>query len=341
LADPETTMSDTFPLGKLPPDVLASLLARFPNRDSRVLIGPRPGEDAAVIDLGAQCLVAKTDPITFASDEIGWYAVNVNANDIATMGATPQWFMTTLLLPEGRMTRPMIEGLFEQIRSACEALDVTMVGGHTEVTYGIERPIVVGMMLGTVARDKMITTGGAQIGDALIVTKGVPIEATALIARDRAEALRGKFSDEFLSRCAGFLHQPGISVVRDAAIALGAGRVHAMHDPTEGGLITGLWEMAEAANHRLRIDPSGALLEEGRALCEAVGIDPLGAIASGALLIAAHPDDGPAMIAALEAGGIHAFHIGQVEDGPILVTDRRSGQTLPRPLRDEIARLFE
>jgi hydrogenase expression/formation protein HypE len=336
-----TNSEPTYPLGKLPPDVLAALLARYPNRDPRVVVGPRPGEDAAVIDMGGIYLVVKTDPITFATGEIGWYAVNVNANDIAAMGARPEWFMMTLLLPGGQTTRTSVETIFEQTAAACDALGVTMIGGHTEMTYGLDRPIAVGVMLGMVAKERLVATAGAQVGDAVIVTKGVPIEATAIIARDKADALKDQFSAEFIEHCAGYLHDPGISVVRDAQIAVAAGRVHAMHDPTEGGLITGLWELAEAAGKRLRADPSPAILEDGRKLCEALGLDPLGAIASGALLMTVHPEDKGAIIAALKAEGIPAFHIGQVEEGPIVLTDRRTGQTIPRPPRDEIARLFE
>lgn len=335
-------MSKSFSLGKLPPDVLASLLLHNPVRDPRVIVGPRPGEDAAVIDIGSRYLIAKTDPITFATDEIGWYAVHVNANDIATMGGMPAWFMATLLLPENLTTPELVDTLFTQIGSACEALGVSLVGGHSEVSYGINRPIVIGVMLGLVEKGDLITTQGTQVGDAVIVTKGVPVEATALIARERSDALRGTFPVEFLSRCAGYLHTPGISVVRDAAIATRAGRVHAMHDPTEGGLATGLWEMADAAGRCLAVDPSAAILADGQKLCDAVGIDPLGAIASGALLMTAHPDDAPAITAALQAEKIDAYPIGRVEDGPSGVVDTRAGRRpLPRPPRDEIAKLFE
>ncbi len=335
-------MPDTFPLGKLPYDLLADLLARHPIRDPRVIVGPRPGEDAAVLDLGEFYLIAKTDPITFATDEIGWYAVNVNANDIASTGGTPAWFMATILFPEGQTTRALIDAIFEQIFAACEVLDVVMVGGHSEITYGVDRPIVAGVMLGLADKGRLVTTGGAQAGDVLIVSKGVPIEATAIIAREKGGDLRGDFSPDFLARCADYLHNPGLSVVRDAAIATGAGRVHAMHDPTEGGLATGLWEVADAAGKRLVCDPSQAVLADGRALCEASGLDPLGAIASGALLLAVHPDDAEVIGAALEAEGIRAYTIGRVEDGPPEVIDTGTdGGLLPRPARDEIARLFE
>lgn len=330
------------PLGKLPPHLLASLLLHNPVHDPRVIVGPRPGEDAAVIDIGSQYLIAKTDPITFATDEIGWYAVHVNANDIATMGGIPAWFMATLLLPEKLTTPKLVDTLFAQIGSACESLGISLVGGHSEITYDIDRPIVIGVMLGLAEKHNLITTDGTKAGDVVIVTKGVPVEATALIVREKADALRDTFPAEFLSRCADYLYRPGISVVRDASIAAFAGRVHAMHDPTEGGLATGLWEMADASGHRLVVDPSAAILADGRKLCDAVGIDPLGAIASGALLMTVHPNDSTAIIAALQAEGINAFAIGHAESGPSGVIDTRGGHhSLPRPPRDEIAKLFE
>jgi len=334
-------MRDAYPLGKLPPDVLAAILARHPITDPRVLIGPRPGEDAAVIDLGGQLLVAKTDPITFASDEIGWYVVNVNANDIATMGAKPVWFMATLLLPQGQTTRDLVERIFDQINQACAALGVALVGGHTEITFGIDRPIVIGSMFGLCDRDRLVTTSGAQAGDALIVTKGFPIEATAIIAREKRDMLAATFPADFLDRCADFLHHPGISVVRDAEIATLAGRVHAMHDPTEGGLATGLWEMADASGKRLTVDSDNALLEDAQKVCVAVGVDPFGAIASGSLLMAVHPDDMAAITAALAAEDIAAFAIGRVDVGPAEVFDLPRLAPLRRPARDEIVKLFE
>src|SRR3989337_4013021 len=129
-------------VGKLPNDLLASLLSRVEPRDPRVIIGPGIGWDAAVIDTGGpRLLVAKTDPITFASDLIGWYAVHVNANDVACMGARPAWFLATVLLPEGAPL-DLSEAVFGQVLEACDSLGVELVGGHTEFTYRLERPIV-------------------------------------------------------------------------------------------------------------------------------------------------------------------------------------------------------
>ena len=335
---------DYFPPGKLPHEQLAHLLDRYIPDDPRILVGPRLGEDATVIDVGGDLLlVAKTDPITFATDEIGWYAVHVNANDVACMGATPRWFLATLLLPEGRTDDALVERIFSQIGQACEALGISLAGGHTEITYGLDRPIVVGHLLGEVARDCLVTTGGARVGDVLLLTKGVAVEATAIIAREKAEELAGRFSREFLARCQGFLRVPGISVVRDARVATAAGHVHAMHDPTEGGLATGLWELAWAADVGLEVVGDALpVLPETAQLCQVFGLDPLGVIASGALLVAVSPGDALAIQRALEAEGIPTFEIGRVVEKAAGVTllAEEGRQPLPRFARDEIARLF-
>jgi len=342
-----TLPPDILPLGKLPHEQLAALLRRYAPDDPRVLVGPHLGEDATVIDWGGdsgdRLLVAKTDPITFATDEIGWYAVNVNANDVACMGATPRWFLATLLLPEGRTDDALVTRIFDQVGQACAALGVSLVGGHSEITYGLDRPIVVGHMLGEVPRERLVTTGGAQVGDVLLLTKGVAVEATSIIAREKAAELTGRFSVEFLARCQNFLHDPGISVVRDAQVAAVAGRVHAMHDPTEGGLATGLWELAWAADVGLEVIAEALpVLPETAQLCQAFDLDPLGVIASGALLAAVAPGDAAAVRRALEAVSIPAFDIGRVVDKAAGVTLLTAGgsRPLPRFARDEIARLF-
>ena len=133
--------------GKLPPGILGRLLQGIPIADDRVLIRPDIGEDAALIDYGDHILIAKSDPITFASDLIGWYVVQINANDIAAMGGIPKWFLCTLLLPE-TISKAEIKEIFSQLVSACTAIDVTLVGGHTEVTSRVDVPIAIGFMLG-------------------------------------------------------------------------------------------------------------------------------------------------------------------------------------------------
>lgn len=331
-----------FPIGKLPAQLLSDLLLELPG-GPRVVLGPRPGEDAAVIDLPDRYLVAKTDPITFATDMVGWYAVQICANDVATTGATPLWFMAAILLPEKQATAQLARAIFSEIGQACAALNVAVVGGHTEITYGLDRPLVVGCMFGEVAKERLVRTGGAHPGDAVFLTKGAPIEATAIIARERRAALRGQFTAEVLDRCAAYLHDPGISVVRDAEIAMKTGAVTSMHDPTEGGVITALWELADASGCSLRVDLFGTdtpWLPDAVHLCRACGIDPAAAIASGALLLTLPEHDVDSLRSAFVDEGVALYRLGTVEAGPPDVVDVQRGR-LRRPERDEIARLYD
>lgn len=332
------------PVGKLPIQLLRTLLARYVTADPRVVVGPQVGFDATIIDMADRYLVAKTDPVTFATDEVGWYSVHVNANDVACCGAEPRWYLATLLLPEAATTPQLVESLFGQISAACSEVGATLCGGHTEITYGLDRPIVVGQMLGEVPRDRYVTTSGAQVGDVLILTKALAIEGTAVIARERSGLLRGIFSAAELDRCAAALHDPGISVVPEARLALDVGGVHALHDPTEGGIATGLAELAEAAGVGVLVEQARLpILPECGRICRQLGLDPLGLIASGSLLIAADPDRSMSIVARLGGAGIDATEIGRVisrEHGCRLRRPDGLVQPLPIFARDEITRLF-
>lgn len=338
-----TLESDAMQPGKLPLDLLSRLLAEIDVRDPRVFVGARAGEDAALIDFGDRYLVAKTDPITFATDLIGWYMVQVNANDIASMGGTPRWLMATLLLPEGT-SEPDVERMFTQIREACEALNITLIGGHTEITYDLPRPIAVGAMLGEVPKDRAVLTSGARPGDSIVLTKAIAVEGTSILAREAEDDLleRG-VSQETIDRAKEFLFNPGISVVPEATIACNAVDIHAMHDPTEGGLSGGLVEMAAAANAGLVIELDVVpVLPECREICDALGLDPLGLIASGSLLAALPSAEVPSLIGALAHEGIPAHEIGKVtnaSDG-MKVRSGNSVRDLPTFPRDELARWF-
>lgn len=334
-------MADILPLGKLPSELLARLLAGAPIKDPRVLYGPGIGMDCAVIDLGERVLVFKSDPITFATDDIGWYAVQINANDVATTGATPRWMLATLLLPEGATTQANVEAIFEQLYRAAGALGISVVGGHTEITYDLHRPLLIGTLIGEVAREDLIVPAHVQPGDRLLLTKGVPVEGTALLAREFPQRLAGILTPGELDQARRFLYDPGISVVRDARIAASAGEIHAMHDPTEGGLAGAAWELCEASGRRMVIDPAAVpVLDISRRICAAFGINPLDTIASGALLIAASSASAETVRAALEREGILCAEIGRVEEGEPGVW-QTGGVALPRPARDDIARVYE
>jgi len=307
-------------------------------------LGPRFGEDAAVIDVGAKYLVAKTDPITFTSDRIGWYAVNINGNDVAALGARPLWFLATLLLPEKAASLPLVRKIFEDTLRACRELGVTLCGGHTEITRGINRPIMVGQMLGEVAKSKLVRKESQQPGDLVLLTRGIAIEGTAILAREKRITLARKLPIKTLRHAERLLLRPGISVVRDAMLAQRHGEIHAMHDPTEGGLASGLYELAKAGGVGLRIwKDKVPVLEETRSFSAILGFDPFALIASGALLVVASANSTPKLLRAYTRHGVTAAVIGEVREAAegIQVVERDRVSPLRVPGRDEIARLLE
>ena len=328
--------------GKWPAADLARLLKKYAARASRdVRVGPAVGEDAAVVRLGGADLVVTTDPVTFATDAIGWYAVTVNANDVAACGARPRFFVAAALLPVDAGPRDA-EAIFAGIAAACERLGVLLVGGHTERTAGLARPIVCGTMIGDLEGRPPISSGGARPGDAAILTKGAAIEATALVARERPDLLAG-LPAAVRRRARNFLFDPGINVVDDARLSREGG-ARALHDVTEGGVLTGLWEMAAASGLGLAVDADAIPVRpETRAVCEAAGIDPLAAIGSGALVAAAPPKRAGGIVAALADAGVDAAIVGRFGPRGGRRTILRNGRTTPLvpPAVDAVARLFD
>lgn len=333
------------PLGKLPADLMSQLLLSVPPANDSVLVGPGPGLDCAVLDLGGdRLLVLKNDPITFTASDLGWYLVQINANDIATTGATPRWLMTTLLYPEAQANERLVRGTFTKLIDACTELGIDLVGGHTEVTQAVHHPIAVGILIGEVERDELLTPRGASPGDVLLLTKFVPIEAVAILCQEMPSVLGKQLSEKELAIGAAFHRRPGVSVLRDAQIARAAGPVSAMHDPTEGGLASALWEFAEASGRRFVIDPKAVPVPPlARRICRLLQIDPLAAISSGALLITAPESSRRQICHALRSQDIPCTAIGKIESGPPGVWTRENDalKLLPRPDRDEIARVFD
>lgn len=331
--------------GKIKTELLSKLLSLYRGKtDPSVILGPSIGEDAAVISLSNKLLVAKTDPITFVTEDIGWYVVNVNANDILTRGAEPKWFMATILLPEEKTTEDMVERIFSQISSACETLGITVVGGHTEVTVGLDRPIVVGCMLGEIEENRLITTSSAKLGDYIVITKGIAIEGTAIIAKEKQEELLGKGYDvSFLKKCKNFLYQPGISVYKEVSIGKSLD-IHAMHDPTEGGLSMGIYEICRASNTGALIYESEIpIFEETIILSKEYGIDPLGLITSGTLLIVLPKDDAEKLVKLYSANGIRASIIGEIKpkEFGIKIISKDGLKDLIAKEDDEIIKIFK
>ena len=336
-------------LGKLKHEYLSKILKihieDLEINDERIVLGSKIGEDAAVIDMKDQYLVAKTDPITFATDEIGYYCVHVNVNDIVCTGATPKWFLSTILLPAKKTDEDLIEKIFKDLHDTCKSLNITMIGGHTEVTSNLDRPIIVGSLLGEVEKQKLVKTSGARVNDALILTKGLFIEGTSIIAREKEELLLSKgFDQKFINRCKQFLHDPGISVYEEALIANNNFKINSMHDITEGGLATGIAEIAIASDlGALIYEERIKILPEPTKLSEIFKLNPFGTISSGSLLISINEKDSIKLVEVLRSNGVDSEIIGKMvekKEGLTLLTKNHKNQPLLYSEIDEILKIF-
>ena len=303
-------------IGKLKHELLQKMLSEFVStthlKDDRVVVGANIGEDAAVIDMGDKYLVAKTDPITFVTDEIGYYAVNVNVNDVVCTGATPKWFQSTILLPAKQTDEDLIESIFRSIHDTCKSLGITVVGGHTEITADLDRPMVIGSLLGEVEKDKLVLSSGAKEDDSIILTKGIFIEGTSIIAREKEDFLKEKgFNNKFIEKCKNYLYDPGISIFKEAVVAHENFTLTSMHDITEGGLFCGLAEVAIASDLGLSIKKDQInVLPEPLELSKVFNIDPYSTISSGSLIISINPEFTEDLINLLRKNGIDSWVIG-------------------------------
>jgi hydrogenase expression/formation protein HypE len=270
---------------------------------------------------------------------------------VAASGADPRWLTHTLFLPDGDPER--LRTVAEQVDATARDLGVAVVGGHTEVLPSLERPLCSMTALGTT--DRLVSSGGAAPGDRLLLTKGAGIEATAIFATDfREECAEAGVSAATLDAAAEFLDE--VSVVPDAAAVRDA--ASAMHDPTEGGLLTALVETASASGTELAVERDRVpVRHETRACCDALGVDPLATFGSGALLAAVPPERVDEATDALAAAGIAVGEIGEVraaDDGDPDAADdsdgsapseagavRLDGERIEEPPRDELYPFWE
>jgi hydrogenase expression/formation protein HypE len=326
------------PPGKIPVDILKEVVFKNLGAERKeVTVGPSAGIDGAVLDVGARSLIVSMDPITGAVERIGWLTVNVNANDVATFGVEPAFLFSCILLPENA-DKKTVEVICTQMDMAAKDLGIAIVGGHCESTMGLANPIVVGCVMGVTEKGRYVTAGGAKPGDRLILTKSAGLEGTAILASDREAELKKTVSATVLRNAKNFFSQ--ISVVKDALIACKTGGVHAMHDPTEGGVAGGIHEMADASGLGVRVfEDKIAVQPETAKICSHFGIDALQLIGSGALLISAEAKSAEEIIKSLEEQQIQASIIGDLlenADERLLVRKNRKVQALPRPSSDHL-----
>jgi hydrogenase maturation factor len=333
--------SPILPVGKVSKDVLERLVFTCLGTPSnRLIIGPKVGEDAALIDMGDKILIAKANPITGAVNRIGWLAVHVNANDVAVRGARPLWYMSIVFLPEGSKEN-LLETIMKHQHKACNEIGVCVVGGHTEVAPDLNRPIIAGFMMGEVSKERFISTGGARPGDLIILTKGAGIEGTGIIANDLEAELGMNVKTDVIDRGKLFLNR--ISVLEEALTASRMDGVTSIHTPTEGGVLNGLLEIANASGFGFRIFAEKLLVaDETKIICEALGIDPLRLLSSGSLLIVAKPEAIDQVLDALIKKGISASIIGEFKEGESVIVDQNGVETTAVFVeQDELFRILE
>lgn len=324
--------------GKVPIEVLErTVFKNLGVKRDDVILGAAVGEDAAIVKVGKEVLAVATDPITGANEWIGWLAVNVCTNDVATCGVKPRWFVSCILLPKSSDEK-IIEEICSQADRAARRLNVAIISGHCEITPGIIQPIVIGCSIGVAEDGKYVTSSGAKPGDKLILTKGTGIEGTAILASDRRVKLLKVFDEKFVKKAENYFEK--ISVVKDALTAFETGGVSAMHDPTEGGVAGGLHELADAANIGFLVFEEKILIpEETRKICAHFRIDPLQLISSGSLLISAEKEKSKEIVERLLQNDIYASIIGETKKpsfGRKIVTTEGEKKDLIRPISDHI-----
>ncbi len=323
--------------GKVPPDILKkTVFMHLGATDPSVILGPAVGKDAALIEMGDSLLVVTTDPITGSVEDAGWLVVHINANDIATFGVRPRWMLVSMMLPPGT-TEQALNKITTQIHEAALSLGVALIGGHTEITLGLDRPILTGMMMGVAQPGRYVTSAGARAGDYIILTKTVGIEGTAILALEGPDVLLQHLSSSELAIARALRQQ--ISVVEDGVTAFETGFVTAMHDPTEGGISGAIHEMCDASRTGCEIDidaiPIHPITEK---MCELLGINPLELISSGCMLIASQPEGAEQVVDELQARGIQATIIGRFVGDPKVRAQVHEGKTEPliRPATDAL-----
>lgn len=298
--------------GKIPNKYLKEIVFQYLGfSNDRILYGPAIGRDAAVIKLSNnKLMIVKSDPITGTVRHIGRYAVIVNANDIAVLGAQPLFFMSTILLPLNSSLTDL-ELICKDIDLITKELNISVIGGHSEITAGITNPILFGSMIGETTTDLIMTTH-SKPGDKLVMTKSAAIEGTAILAWDKEEFLQNKLEKDSLTTAQNCIHL--LSILQEAQLALQIGGITAMHDPTEGGILNGVFEMCEAANRGADIYKERIpIMKETQEICNIFDLDPLHLISSGTLLMSVNSHKLDQLLTILTSHNIPATYIGEIK----------------------------
>ncbi len=292
------------------------ILPKLGKPDRSVLVGPRHGVDASVIELADGSVMVLAEDPTFGMPVLmphfGWSIVHICASDVAVLGVKPRYLTICLMLPPGTAD-DVLEHIWNEIHTECDRLGIAIVGGHTGIYPGIGYPLNGGCtVIGLGSREQITPACNARAGDRIIITKGPAIEATGILASQAEEALAKKFGRDIVEKGKGYFLE--MTVVKDALTA--APYAHAMHDATEGGLLNGVYEIAFASGAGVTVYEDKIFIpEEIGTICGYFDIDPLISISEGTLVITASPENTPALLKSLKEQDINAWEIGEMTDG--------------------------
>ncbi|UPM42216.1 AIR synthase family protein [Halocatena salina] len=325
-------------VGKVPPETLEQLVfTRLGGSDPAVVQGPAYGEDTAALRVDKagdeELLVVNSDPISLAIDRVGTLGVTVACNDIAASGGTPRWLTNVCILPDDGDRE--LDRITRQIDDAAATMGVQVIGGHAEYSTELSRPLLSMTCLGTT--DRYVSSSGASAGDVILMAGSAGIEGTAILASDFREELDGQVENDVLTAATAYYDE--LSVLESASAL--ASYATAMHDPTEGGVLTGLIEMATSSSATFAVERSTIpVRSETEALCDALGVDPLRIFGSGALLATVPGSERDAALEALEASDVTGAVIGRVDapEEPGVVLD---GEPIATPVEDDLYELWE
>lgn len=323
-------------IGKIPPDILDRIiLDRIKDKGLKredVVCRPKTGEDCAGIDIGNEICVLSTDPITGAGEEIGYLAVQINCNDIFSAGAEPVGILLTVLLPPNS-TEEDLQKIMEGVERGTKELGIEVLGGHTEVSDAVVRPVVSATVVGKTKNKKFVSTGGAEIGHKIVMTKYAGLEGTTIIAHDyEAKLLELGISDDVIKNAKSM--KDLLSVGVESKIAMDFD-VSAMHDVTEGGILGAVWEMGDCSGLGVKIYEKNILVkEETVEICKKCAVDYLKLISSGVMIIATENAQG--LVEALTNNGIDSAIIGEFFEGESILVTENGEIPLKEPDSDEI-----
>lgn len=321
-------------IGKIPNEILETIIiSNIDCKREEVLVGSGIGEDNSILDLGGDLCVLSTDPITGTSKGLGALAVNVSINDVASSGGDPIGVLLTILLPV-ESTLADLEEIMVEAGKAARDLNVEIIGGHTEVTDSVNRPVITSTVVGRLKKENMPNKTKIEVGHKIIVSKKIGIEGTAIILGEKLEELRSFLSPEDLSRKNEFERQ--ISVLREGKICGNLGANY-LHDITEGGVLGAVWEGAKATGRNIKIDTSLIPIDDLTIrICKYYKIDPLKLISSGSMLIVASEDDYWEMKKALRDSDTDITIIGQVVEGREGIVLDENDNLIPSPGTDDL-----